>query len=63
MAEKDLDCRPHHIRGHNDDSWWYEDPKGIVVVVWGYDIHGKATPKQRLIPWRSIKNALGRRER
>jgi hypothetical protein len=62
MADKHLDPRPHHVRGC-DDAWWYEEPRGICVVVEGHDELGRKLTKQRMIPWRSIKTALARKER
>ena len=56
MSDKHLSLKPHSIRNRSD-TWWYEDPKGINIVV---------EPQHRTtditIPWRAIKNALARKE-
>lgn len=53
MAIYDLWLKPHKI---DDDGWWYEEPKGITVVV-HTDTQGA---KQVFIPWRTIRAALRR---
>lgn len=52
---------PHHVRGHGD-TWWYEEPEGMVVVVEGHNARGEPEGKCRLIQWRYIKAALQRVE-
>lgn len=62
MANKDLKTAPHSI-GKHEDSWWYEDPGGVCVVIEAYSGRGEVQTKHRTIPWRSIKAALARKER
>ena len=57
MSDKHLSNMPHNIRGRKD-AWWYEENGGINVVV---EPQGATT--QVMIPWRSIKAALARKER
>lgn len=59
MSDKHLNLEPtmmYHptVNGGADESWWYEEAKGIVVVV-----HGKMAR----IPWRQIRAALKRKDR
>ena len=57
MSDKHLNCNPHNIR-NRPDAWWYEESKGINMVVEPQD-----RTTQIMIPWREIKNALARKER
>lgn len=54
---KDLKGNPHTI-ANRTDAWWYEEPHGISVVV----EPGEKT-KTIDIPWKSIRNALKRKDR
>ena len=55
MADKDLKLEPHHIHG-DPEMWWYEEPKGICVVV-------KKGESQHYIRWDYLKAALARKEK
>jgi len=46
----------HKIRG-TKEAWWYEEPKGICVVV-------RANTQSSIIdiPWHSIRRALKRKD-
>ncbi len=48
MSTKHLRDQPHRI---DDFTWWYEEPEGIVVVVWSRDkMLGRNTVgKRRLV--------------
>ena len=39
MSNAHLRVEPHHIRGR-DDVWWYEEPKGISIVIQGGESKG-----------------------
>jgi len=54
MSAKDLKRSPHLV---DDRAWWYEDIRGIVVVV--------ESSKTRLLtlPWRSLRAALKRKDK
>ena len=57
MSDKHLSLKPHNIRNRSD-AWWYEESKGINMVVEPQDQTTQIT-----IPWQEIKNALARKER
>lgn len=57
MATKHLSNDPHHIRGR-EDAWWYEESSGVLVVV-----EPQTRTTQVLIPWRSIRTALARKDK
>jgi hypothetical protein len=48
MSKKHLEKKPHLI---DEKRWWYEEPKGIYVVIYG---------SSTMIPWRAIRAALKR---
>jgi len=63
MSDKDLHTSPHAVRGM-PEAWWYEEPKGITVVVEFRDNAGDHLgTKQVPIPWYMLRNALARKER
>jgi len=57
MADKDLKRGPHYFK-HRDDVWWYEEPKGIYIVV----KQQFKTTTDIEIPWRSLRAALRRKD-
>lgn len=63
MAKKDLRLEPHLIREKDcidmakEDVWWYEDSKGICVILSNYKGGG-----QFFIRWSVIKKAIERLE-
>ena len=62
MSDTDLKLHAHKIRGHTD-AWWYEDPKGIAVVVEFRDEDGThQESKIILIPWNMLRPALERKD-
>jgi len=65
MSDKHLWAKPHNI---TEDKWWYEVRKGITVCVHVdalLDNNMGWTSKTILvdIPWRSIRSALGRKDK
>ena len=56
MSNKHLSLEPHKIRGR-EDAWWYEEAKGINMVV-----EPQEQTVQIVIPWKAIKYALARKE-
>ncbi len=61
MADEHLRLDSHKIRG-TDETWWYEEPHGITVV---HQIHINGVlnrTDQIKIPWRSLRNALARKD-
>lgn len=54
MSEKHLQSKPHAIRNRHD-AWWYEEEKGISVIV---EPNAKTTTIR--IPWKSLEGALKR---
>jgi len=54
---KHLKLKPHKVYG-DKNAWWYEDGKGISVVV-------SIPHNSRIvnINWRSIRNALARKDK
>lgn len=54
MSDKDLLRTSHAIRG-TTMVWWYEEEKGICVV----GMVGQTV----VIPWRSIRGALKRKDK
>ena len=56
MSNKDLRTAPHSFKDE-DRVWWYEEPHGITIVVRDY--------KERFfnIPWKTIRNALKRKDK
>ena len=57
MSNQHLHRKPHAIRG-TQTAWWYEDAKGIYVVV-------EAVPAIQCItiPWAYLRGALKRKDR
>jgi len=58
MANKDLLLTPQKIKGGKDEFWWYEEAKGISVIV-----PCKGETKMVLIPWSRIRASLKRKDR
>ena len=58
---RDLWLRPHESEWGK--WWWYETPKGIEVIP--PNTHDAILTKRPvlLIPWRSIRKALGRKDK
>lgn len=52
MADKHLKREPQRTKAK--DWWWYEEPRGIMVVHDGLVM---------LIPWSILRNALARKDR
>ena len=60
MANKHLNRKPHKITDH---CWWYEQQKGIEVVVEHTDDDDLYSHTAiYLIPWKDIRAALGRKD-
>ena len=59
MANKDLKLTPHDI---DEDTWWYEDNKGIDLHVEIVCPSGQRDHKVLLIPWDQIRAALKRKD-
>ena len=58
MANKDLH---RHAHGPRDESWWwYEEPRGLTIVV---PAHEGLCAKVIKIPWRSIRASLARKDK
>ena len=57
MANKDLSRKCHKVRGRKD-AWWSEEHAGIWVMC-----EPKRQTSQVLIPWRSIRTAMERKDR
>lgn len=56
MSDNDLRLNSHKLRGRRD-AWWYEEPKGICVVI-EFGVPAKMVE----IPWREIRRALARKD-
>lgn len=54
---KHLKRTPHHPQGR-EDAWWYEEKRGIHVLI-----QTSFGTKQVLIDWRSIRAALARKDK
>jgi hypothetical protein len=64
MSDTHLQLEPHPIRG-TESAWWYEDEKGICVVMECRDANGRllADTLQATIPWRSLRGAVRRKDK
>jgi hypothetical protein len=60
MANKHLRLSPHCKRGE-PEWWWYEEPKGVVIVLSPQMTGGSAVSVK--IPWKSLRGALQRKDR
>lgn len=60
MANKHLHLEPHHV---DQDFWWYEENKGITVVMQLPTKDGGWAQTVRRIPWADIRAALKRKDR
>ncbi|MFA5056529.1 MAG: hypothetical protein WC485_00310 [Opitutaceae bacterium] len=56
MSNKHLQLKPHRFK--NRDGWWYEEPEGIMVVVYESGQHTIAR-----IRWSSLRAALKRKDK
>ena len=61
MGDENLRLAPHKAKDKNEGypCWWYEEPRGIEVVV--SVAAGKFS--NITIPWRSIREALARKDK
>jgi hypothetical protein len=59
---KHLLLTPHEIRG-NKHAWWYEETKGIEVIVHRDAINPGTGSAQLVIPWETIRQALARKDK
>lgn len=60
MSAKHLREDPHKV---HQNCWWYEENKGIFIVVEHTDIHGLRLHTQVYnIPWKSLRAALKRKD-
>lgn len=57
MSYKHLHKKYHPVKG-SGTGWWYEDNRGIDVIV-----HPQPTRVHIYITWRAIRAALGRKDR
>ena len=61
MSDKDLSRKPHNTA--DDSCWWYDEPSGILIVK-SINVEGKfVRTDQVVIPWRSIRAALTRKDK
>lgn len=62
MANIDLKREPVNV---DDNSWWYEEDKGIEIYVCHYKDDGTRKFKQTVftIPWQTIRAALKRKDK
>jgi len=61
MADKDLKRSSHR---NKDGWWWYEEPKGIAVMVPQNDRAGNhLRTTEHVITWRSLRGALKRKDK
>lgn len=58
MAKEHLSLKPHNL---SEKVWWYDNMKGIEIVVAHFD--SKVNTEIVVIPWRSIKAALKRKDK
>ncbi len=58
MSDNDLKLSSHKLRGRYD-AWWYEEAKGICLVVQFTSTITKTVD----IPWREIRRALARKDK
>jgi hypothetical protein len=56
MSNEDLQRKPHNDK--SGQMWWYEEPAGMTFVVWP-----SRDTREFVIPWRSIRAALRRKEK
>ncbi len=61
MANKHLSGKPHKIPNERH-AWWYEEVKGITVIVHRDAILASGSAVIT-IPWANIRKALGRKDR
>lgn len=63
MSNKDLREKPHHIN-NTDKIWWYEESAGMCIVTSPYHpSYGSVNCEIRVIPWKTIRAALKRKEK
>jgi hypothetical protein len=58
MSNKNLRRTAHEFKKEKR-VWWYEETKGIRLVV----NFGKGTVCQPIIPWKTIRAALARKDK
>ena len=56
MGNRHLSRDPHHTK--DDGVWWYEEPVGITLFV-----EQRTKVATIIIPWRSIRAALKRKDK
>ena len=61
MADTDLRRTSHKVRG-TKNAWWYEEARGISVIVHRDAIQPSGAAEIN-IPWRQLRAALSRKER
>jgi hypothetical protein len=63
MSTKHLQNNPHAIRG-DTTAWWYEEEAGVCVVQQYLTPRGTVFgTRSVVIPWRSIRGALARKDK
>ncbi len=60
MSTKHLHRKPHKIRG-TSTAWWYEEAKGVCVVVEHWEAGNHICTDSTTIPWKSLEGALARK--
>lgn len=58
VSDRHLKGAPHRLRDR-EDAWWYEESRGMTVVV---EFYGAPT-QTVLIPWKEVRAALARLDR
>ena len=61
MADKDLLRTSHKVKA-TPNAWWYEESRGISVIVHKDAITSSGAAEIN-IPWSQLKSALSRKER
>ena len=63
MSDTDLQRGPTHFKDV-EGAWWYEEPKGISIIVENRDEDGILRETKVLwLTWHKIRNALERKDR
>jgi hypothetical protein len=63
MANKHLSLQPEDIAHRTERAWWYEEPRGINVVIEIKDGDRYLRTAQLKIPWAKVRAALARKDR
>jgi hypothetical protein len=60
MSTKHLSMFPQQI---TDDCWYYEEPKGLVIMhrIYAHNIYLKTD--RIVIPWSKIRKSLNRKDK